>query len=443
MTREDILDRKLDALRREVLAAGYDSLIYNDFQSAMPMLRKTELYSIFKEMPKAWLCHAHFEASFDPDFSLDLAFASDDVYISPAPGEFGWKIAYRQAFEGCTAPAGWTRLKDAAAARPELRAQIKRSIITTLEDISPRIWPRFEEIFITLRNINCYRPHLIKVFTKAFEDMAAEGIQGVDYRFICQDIFDEDGHHYSPEETMSVYFEIEKEVRRKYPWFTIRFVYSSYKGFDREAIAREIAFAKRLSDAFPGRIAGFDMVGCEDCGRDLNYYGPLLTGAPVPIIMHAGESVDPANHNLEQALELGLPRIGHGLNLYRYPAALEEFRKRGVMLEVCPLSNQLLGYTPDLRLHPAKDYIRKGLNVTINSDDCGVFGASYLTDDLLAAYLCWNLSLPEMKRCLINSLSVAGAGKAEQFGLMWDEFLSVTLRFGSRLVSPQNCCYRP
>ncbi len=74
------------------------------------------------------------------------------------------------------------------------------------------------------------------------------------------------------------------------------------------------------------------------------------------------------------------------------------------MLEVCPLSNQLLGYTPDLSKHPAAGYIKRGLNVTLNSDDCAIFDTAYLTDDLLAAYLCWDLSLADIKRCLLNSL---------------------------------------
>ena len=74
------------------------------------------------------------------------------------------------------------------------------------------------------------------------------------------------------------------------------------------------------------------------------------------------------------------------------------------MLEVCPLSNQLLGYVPDLSQHPAAGYIKRGLNVTISSDDCAIFDTAFITDDLLLAYLCWDLSKADIKRCLLNSL---------------------------------------
>jgi adenosine deaminase CECR1 len=146
------------------------------------------------------------------------------------------------------------------------------------------------------------------------------------------------------------------------------------------------------------------MVGDEACGKDLDYYASVLREAGVPVIMHAGESVDPANGNIGTALQLGISRIGHGLNLYLHPEIESKVKETGVMLEVCPLSNQLLGYIPDLSLHPAAGYIKRGLNVTINSDDCAIFDTAYITDDLLAAYLCWNLSLADIKRCLLNSL---------------------------------------
>ena len=422
-TREAILERRLDALRREVLASGYESLICNDFQKALPLLRDTSLHGLFRQMPKAWLCHAHFEASFCLEQSLDFAFESEDVYISPARGEFGWKIAYRQAFEACQAPEGWRKLKDAAEEQPGLRAELKRSLTTSLEDLSPRIWPRFEEIFLTLANLNCYKPHFVKLYTKAFEDMAAEGILGVDFRFICQPVFDETGRRLSPEETFSLYLELEEAVRKKYPWFKVRFVYCSHKGLDLDTISREIAFAEKLAEHFPGRISGFDLVSCEDCGRDLTYYAPALKKSKVPVIMHAGETLDPANRNVEYALDLGIRRIGHALNLHRHPEVLEKARKLGTVIESSPLSNQLLGYTPDLRLHPAKDYIAKGLKVTLNSDDCGLFGSSYLADDLLLAYLCWGLSLEELKQCLVNSLAAAPEGYSGHFHKMWDEFV--------------------
>jgi adenosine deaminase CECR1 len=39
----------------------------------------------------------------------------------------------------------------------------------------------------------------------------------------------------------------------------------------------------------------------------------------LPLVFHAGESVDAANENLFDALLLGTKRIGHGFNLALHP----------------------------------------------------------------------------------------------------------------------------
>ena len=133
--------------------------------------------------------------------------------------------------------------------------------------------------------------------------------------------------------------------------------------------------------------------------------------------------MDPNNRNIEYALDLGSKRLGHGMNLFRYPEVEKRVKAGNVMLEVCPLSNQLLGYIPDLRLHPAAGYIKRGLNVTISSDDCAIFDTSYITDDLLLAYLCWDLSVADIKRCIKNSLQGDPALDA-LFESSWDSFIS-------------------
>ena len=65
------------------------------------------------------------------------------------------------------------------------------------------------------------------------------------------------------------------------------------------------------------------------------------------------------------------------------------------------------------------------LNVTntINSDDCAIFDTAYITDDLLLAYLCWDLSFADIKRCLKNSLC-GDQAREEIFEASWAEFES-------------------
>ena len=394
-------------LRQDCIVAQKAQLIYNDFQKALPALRQSEIYDVFRRMPKGRLMHAHIEATFDLRYVLSLALSCPDTYVFTNPGtsEFRYlQVAHKAWFEGATIPAGWENLQQAVAARPLLKEDIFEACTASVEMIDEHIWPKFEAIFDRYKALNNYKPFFIKLYTKVLCEMAEEGLLGVDFRYISQTIFDEDGHRLSGDEYVDLVKDINAAVARKYPWFKVRLIYSYYKGVPAETVPERLEYARHLCQNYPDVVIGYDMVGDEACGKDLDYYAAVLRDADVPVIMHAGESVDPANNNIALALKLGIRRIGHGLNLFQHPELEPKVKEQGVMLEVCPLSNQLLGYTPDLSKHPAAGYIKRGLNVTLNSDDCAIFDTAYLTDDLLAAYLCWNLSLADIKRCLLNSL---------------------------------------
>ena len=394
-------------MRRECLEADGAQLIYHDFQKALPAMRQSKLYELFRRMPKGRLMHAHIEATFDLRYVLSLALSCPDTYVftQPETSEFRFlQVAHKAWFESGSIPSGWENLQQAVAARPELKDEIFEACTASIEMIDENIWPKFEAIFDRYKALNNYKPFFIKLYTKVLCEMAEEGVMGVDFRYISQTIFDEDGRRLSHDEYVDLVKEINAAVQEKYPCFKVRLIYSYYKGVPAETVPDRLEYARHLCQKYPDVVIGYDMVGDEACGKDLNYYADVLRDAGVPVIMHAGESVDPANNNIELALKLGIKRLGHGLNLFQHPGVEPKVKAAGAMLEVCPLSNQLLGYIPDLRNHPAGGYIKRGLNVTLNSDDCAIFDTAYLTDDLLAAYLCWDLSIADIKRCLLNSL---------------------------------------
>lgn len=418
------IEHLTDKMRQEILTADRDRLIFNDFQGALPALRQTGLYSLFRRMPKGRLMHAHIEATFDVRYLLSLCLACDDVYVFLGAGTAGnphCQLAHRAWFPGLEPPAGWVNLKNAVAAEPVLIDKLFDLCTFHKSDIDDNIWPKFEDIFDRYKGVTTYRPFFIKILTKVFTDMAAERLTGVDLRYINQSIFDEDGRRLTSDEYLAQLKEIEAEVQKTYPDFDFKVIYCYYKGVPLETVPERLALARYLQEAYPEVFLGYDMVGGEDCGKDLLYYAPALKEAGVPIIMHAGETVDPNNRNIEYALDLGIKRIGHGMNLYRYPETEARVKAGNVMLEVCPISNQVLGYVPDLKDHPAGGYIKRGLNVTINSDDCSIFDTAYITDDLLLAYLCWDLTLADIKRCLKNSLC-GDKAKEAMFESSWKEF---------------------
>lgn len=415
---------KMARMRHELLSVNNGELICNDFQRALPYLRGTELYGIFFRMPKGRLLHAHIEATFDLRYSIRMAMESGlcYVYLAGKPTDYDYgQLAYGAWFENGVIPEGWVAVSEALKTHPDLENEIFNLCTTTPDDIDENIWPKFEAIFNRYRAINNYLPHFKKLYAKVFCDMAREGLSGVDFRFIGQSIFDESGRRLEPDCYVDIVQEIAAGVREHFPGFSVRLIYCYYKGVPAETVPERAAYARHLCEKYPGVCLGFDMVGKEDCGKSLEYYRPALESAAVPVIMHAGESTLQSNSNVVTAAEMGLERIGHGTNLYMHPLAYASFKERRTLMEVCPLSNQLLGYIPDLRKHPAADYLRDGLNVTINSDDCSIFGTAYLADDLLAAYLCWNLSIEQLQQAILNSLE-GDSGQIAALLRRWDEF---------------------
>jgi adenosine deaminase len=65
---------------------------------------------------------------------------------------------------------------------------------------------------------------------------------------------------------------------------------------------------------------------------------------------------------------LDAERIGHGLMLPRHPALFAQAAGCGIpSVEVCPISNQVLGYVPNLMDHPGLLMLRNGVRITINN----------------------------------------------------------------------------
>ena len=55
----------------------------------------------------------------------------------------------------------------------------------------------------------------------------------------------------------------------------------------------------------------------------------------------------------------------------------------------------------------------QGIFICLNSDDAALFRTSNITDDVFMAYVAWNLTLKQLKQCLLNSILVSHLTKAQ------------------------------
>ncbi|MCX7553020.1 adenosine deaminase [Marinicella sp. S1101] len=97
------------------------------------------------------------------------------------------------------------------------------------------------------------------------------------------------------------------------------------------------------------------------------------------VVAHAGEE-GPAAYVREAIDILQVDRIDHGNRCLDDDILTAQIAKAGLALTVCPLSNLKLQVVKDLKDHPIKTMLNKGLMATINSDDPAYFGG-YINDN--------------------------------------------------------------
>lgn len=122
-------------------------------------------------------------------------------------------------------------------------------------------------------------------------------------------------------------------------------------------------------------------------------------------VAHAGEE-GPAEYVRESIDLLKVSRIDHGYAAIDDDELMNRLMNNRIPLTMCPLSNQKLKVYPDLRLHPLKKMLHKGIAVTVNSDDPAYFGG-YVNENLQAITEALHLSKDDIMKLAVNSFDAS------------------------------------
>ncbi len=190
-------------------------------------------------------------------------------------------------------------------------------------------------------------------------------------------------------------------------------------------------------EEYTDMITGFDLVNEEDFTPPiLDFINEIMSGKNkdkqgMPCFFHCGETHDRGNQNVYDAILLNSKRLGHGFQLWLHPYLMEVVRDKDICVEACPISNLLLGYTIDLRNHPIRYMLTKGIQVSISSDDPGFFGYDGVTMDYAYAALAWELDLKDLKKMSLNGIVYSSVSEEKKKDLLnnvfpqkWNEFIN-------------------
>jgi adenosine deaminase len=160
---------------------------------------------------------------------------------------------------------------------------------------------------------------------------------------------------------------------------------------DNVALARE-------ASRFAGRgVVGFDLAG-DEVQHPAAPQRPAFEAARAAglrLTCHAGEAGDPSN--VEDALNLGVERIAHGVTGAREPLIVERIRTEGVVLDLCPTANWKCKAVPSLKDHPLPNLVRAGVRCTISTDSRTVAGTTLSREFELASAM--GMTDDELARC--------------------------------------------
>jgi adenine deaminase len=123
------------------------------------------------------------------------------------------------------------------------------------------------------------------------------------------------------------------------------------------------------------------------------------------LVAHAGEE-GPPEYVWDTLDVLGVERIDHGNRALEDDTLVARLARDKMPLTVCPLSNLKLCVVDDLKRHPLRRMLEKGLIATVNSDDPAYFGG-YIGDNYRAVDTALGLSRDELVAVARNSFAAA------------------------------------
>lgn len=438
-------ERQLDAHLKK-LKEEFSTLFGDEDKYDLPVLTdsrfsESSLYKFLSRMPKGADLHVHDMALLPASELIDLLCECPEFCINA--DRKSYDLAIKEPLS--PAPDGYMRFFEAVNSGYYTRNELCFNwTVASADKAGCGVWEYFETLFSRHDVLSCNSDFALKYYDRAFRYYCKKNIMHIEIHNMLTDDCVDDSAEYIRAIREAYY-----NVKKDYPFFTVRIIGAGVKA-DSETIdftkkcflnasyAQEVVKDESDPENPENFVIGFDLVNEEDKSLPLSAFAPMLLKVKkqypdMKLYIHGGESLSATNENLIDAYLLGASRVGHGLNLYRYPDLHSRYVKAEICLEVCPVSNQKLGYTKDIRNHPATEYLKSGMAIALCSDDPAYMERETLTDDFFAATVCWDLDLADLKQLGINSIMYSGLCEREKFAAlreynrMWNEFVDKML----------------
>lgn len=390
------------------------------FPRAKPLISNTTLWKVVKRMPKGALLHAHLSAMLPYEKIVETIIHTEGMVISASQplvndeAKQNATISFAHVnssvptdqpsiHEPNYVPNTQIPIKQAADSFPggqEGFLDFIRTKTTILPGESTRhelgvdeIWRRFQACFGPAGTMIQYEPVVRTFYQKLFTSLVDDGINWVEIRAggSSGKLVHDGDEDVDPD--LDAWWRVLVDEVNKFKatekgksfWGT-RVIWSDARIKNRAAITRSMKAALQRKQNFPDLFSGYDLIAQEDLGRPLVDLAPELVwfrqqteqlNLTIPYFFHAGETLGDGNStddNLFDAVLFNTRRIGHGFSLYKHPNLIQQVVDQSVMVEVCPISNEVLRLNTDVLHHPLPAMIAHGIPTAISNDDPAILG---------------------------------------------------------------------
>lgn len=445
------------------------------FMTAKERMESTKLWKIVRKMPKGALLHAHLDAMVEFDFVLDellkmpnMHMSSDRPLDSPEALEQGtpsFRYRHKQVTDESIWDKSYTPDKfilltkcadDFPGGRPAFLKWLKSRCTLSLTDSHEQrhginhIWEKFVQCFVVTATMIHYEPMFRAFLRRLMSLLKADGVNWVELRQVisktktktqssdsliprrftwplnyCRDQQEE------PESDYSHMFQVIEEEVAKFKaseegkgFWGIIMIWTSLRSSDTRPLIESMDHCITTKMEFPHLIAGYDVVGPEDLGRPLNDLLPELfwfrkqcaqEKVNIPFFFHAGETLgdgSSTDNNLYDAILLGTRRIGHAYSLYKHPLLIDMVKEKRILVESCPISNEMLRLCGSVLAHPLPALLARGVPCSLCNDDPAMLGqdTAGMSHDFWQALQGW------------DNLGLAGLGSLAENSVRWAAF---------------------
>lgn len=124
----------------------------------------------------------------------------------------------------------------------------------------------------------------------------------------------------------------------------------------------------------------------------------------MPFTIHAGECG--SVKNIVDSVQAGAARIGHGIAMRGDASVQDLVKKSHVAVEMCPISNLQTKAVKSMKEYPLREFLNKGLSVTINTDNRTVSNTS-LTKELDFIQRSYGIGDDAIRQMMRNAVKAA------------------------------------